>query len=157
VFGHESFVYKSTLESSSIAPGALISFVQKGLQYVELESHINEDGTETLCEESFTLMKKHVCKPKPQKRKIFDAFDSLDADYGQLEIETAMMLRTETDGIKAETLGSSGMRSMVVCLLFHPHVPVDKGSKRGNPDAHAQQHTLLTAQADGSIKICKDT
>jgi hypothetical protein len=152
-FGHESFIYKSSLESSSIPPGALISFVQKGLQYAEIESHINEDGTETICEESFSLMKKHQCKPRPAKRKIFNAFDSLDADYGALEIDDARMLRTELSAAKGDHLGTSGMKNMAVCLLWHPYVPSEKNSKRSNPLADQQQNTLLTAMADGALKI----
>ena len=33
---------KSNVVSSSVPPGALISFVQKGLQYIGIEAHVNE-------------------------------------------------------------------------------------------------------------------
>jgi transducin (beta)-like 1 len=50
-FGNESYVdQKSIAPSRAIPPGALISFVQKGLQYLELEANLNEVG-EMLCGE----------------------------------------------------------------------------------------------------------
>lgn len=152
-FGHESFIYKSSLESHSIPPGALISFVQKGLQYSELESHINDDGTETICEEGFSVLRRHVCKPKQAKRKIFTPFDALDSDYGALEIDDALLLRSAPDAQRGDHVGSTGLRHMVVCIAWHPYVPAEKSSKRSNPRAEQQQHTLITAQADGSVKL----
>ena len=61
-FSHESYVTKvrrclakrcamtrllstrvqANIESSKVPPGALISFVQKGLQYAEIEAHVSE-------------------------------------------------------------------------------------------------------------------
>src|SRR5258707_715054 len=69
-FGHESFVYKSTLDGSGVPPGALISYVQKGLQYVEIETHLTDDGQEIVCEEPFSVLKKHECRMK-NKRAVY--------------------------------------------------------------------------------------
>mmetsp|Transcript_32290 Transcript_32290/g.91545 ORF Transcript_32290/g.91545 Transcript_32290/m.91545 type:complete len:497 (+) Transcript_32290:351-1841(+) len=44
-FGYESFVHKSQIEGNDVPPGALISFIQKGLQYLELEANLDEDGS----------------------------------------------------------------------------------------------------------------
>jgi len=42
-FGNESYVNQRTIAPErAIPPGALISFVQKGLQYLELEANLNE-------------------------------------------------------------------------------------------------------------------
>jgi hypothetical protein len=42
-FGYESYVHKSNISGGQdIPPGALISFIQKGLQYLELEANLNE-------------------------------------------------------------------------------------------------------------------
>ncbi len=41
VFGYESFAHKSPINVNEVPPGALISFVQKGLQYLELEANLN--------------------------------------------------------------------------------------------------------------------
>ena len=39
-FGYESFVHKSDINSNDVPPGALVSFVQKGLQYLEMEANL---------------------------------------------------------------------------------------------------------------------
>ena len=41
-FGYESHVQKTAANDSEVPPGALVSFVQKGLQYLELEANINQ-------------------------------------------------------------------------------------------------------------------
>lgn len=44
-FAYESLVAKSSVAYTDVPPGALIAFLQKGLEYVGIEEHINEDGT----------------------------------------------------------------------------------------------------------------
>jgi transducin (beta)-like 1 len=63
-FAHESLVSRSTASDSEVPPGALLSFLQKGLQYVEVESHLQEDGSERACDEPFHLLAPHVCRVK---------------------------------------------------------------------------------------------
>eukprot|EP00963_Diacronema_lutheri_P007796 scaffold676_cov316-Pavlova_lutheri.AAC.23 len=41
-FGYESYISESKIEEEDVPPGALISFIQKGLQYLELEANVNE-------------------------------------------------------------------------------------------------------------------
>lgn len=41
-FGYESLVTKSSVAQIDVPPGALITFMQKGLEYVGIEEHINE-------------------------------------------------------------------------------------------------------------------
>lgn len=50
-FAHESLVSKSTVSQSDVPPGALITFLQKGLEYVGIEEHIAEVGEEKRREE----------------------------------------------------------------------------------------------------------
>ncbi len=38
MFGHESTVKNSKINSNDIPSGALISFIQKGIQYLQIES-----------------------------------------------------------------------------------------------------------------------
>lgn len=88
VFGGESYIAKTNIEDTAqLVPGALISFVQKGLQYLEIESHINDDGTETVCDEAFSVMKPHVCSSNTTKKRIFEPYEPMSADYGFLEID----------------------------------------------------------------------
>ena len=39
-FGYESQILKSSITGSELPPGALISFLQKGIQYLQIESKI---------------------------------------------------------------------------------------------------------------------
>ena len=41
-FGYESYIQKTSIAGTDLPPGALISFIQKGLQYLELEANLNE-------------------------------------------------------------------------------------------------------------------
>ncbi|RLN38328.1 hypothetical protein BBJ28_00017432 [Nothophytophthora sp. Chile5] len=61
-FAYESQLAKSSVISTDLPPGALVSFLQKGLQYVGIEAHINEDGTERECEGDFSLLSPHICR-----------------------------------------------------------------------------------------------
>ncbi|TMW60076.1 hypothetical protein Poli38472_000118 [Pythium oligandrum] len=61
-FAYESQLAKSSVISTELPPGALVSFIQKGLQYVGIEAHINEDGTERECEGEFSLLSPHICR-----------------------------------------------------------------------------------------------
>jgi len=90
-FAHESLVTKSNIETSKVPPGALISFIQKGLQYCEVESHINDDGTETVCDEGFSVLAPHKCSARSKKR-LFNPYEPLDGDYGPLEVEDEALL-----------------------------------------------------------------
>lgn len=41
-FAHESFLVRSNISGGNVPPGALVTFIQRGLQYIEVESHLNE-------------------------------------------------------------------------------------------------------------------
>ncbi len=58
---------KSPVLEYDIPPGALITFLQKGLAYVGLEEHVNEDGTEMPCDEDLSLVTPHICQTKKRK------------------------------------------------------------------------------------------
>ena len=52
-FGYESYIQKTSIAGTDLPPGALISFIQKGLQYLELEANLTEAvKTGTLVEKS---------------------------------------------------------------------------------------------------------
>ena len=40
-FGYEAGISKSTIEGNLVPPGALVTFVQKGIQYLELEANLS--------------------------------------------------------------------------------------------------------------------
>lgn len=106
-FGHESYVAKSQIDTKQVPPGALISFIQKGLQYVEMESHVNEDGTENVCDTPFSVVDKHTCS-STQRKQIFDPYEAIQIDYGELEIDDD------------EVLTLKGHVEMITIVLWHP-------------------------------------
>lgn len=53
---------KSSAAQTEIPPGALITFLQKGLEYIAIEEHIGEDGTITEFENSYTLLSPLICE-----------------------------------------------------------------------------------------------
>jgi len=44
-FGHEADIGRSKMNDDDVPTGALITFVQKGLQLLELEANLNDQGT----------------------------------------------------------------------------------------------------------------
>jgi len=63
-FGHESLLVNNSFNGTEVPSGALISFIQKGLQYKEIETHLGENGDELLCDEPFNVLTPHVCNIK---------------------------------------------------------------------------------------------
>lgn len=45
-FAYESSIAKNACKNADVPPGALITFLQKGLQYLGIEENLNEDGSE---------------------------------------------------------------------------------------------------------------
>ena len=81
--------------SRLLAPFPVLNFP---VQYLELESHVNEDGLEIVCTEDFSVLKQHVCNVK-SKRPIFEQYEPGHADYGSLEVdeEDVTVLEGHTD------------------------------------------------------------
>eukprot|EP00600_Ochromonadales_sp_CCMP1393_P001326 CAMPEP_0174990822 /NCGR_PEP_ID=MMETSP0004_2-20121128/21535_1 /TAXON_ID=420556 /ORGANISM="Ochromonas sp., Strain CCMP1393" /LENGTH=674 /DNA_ID=CAMNT_0016244473 /DNA_START=126 /DNA_END=2150 /DNA_ORIENTATION=+ len=61
-FAYESLVIKSSTAQTEIPPGALITFLQKGLEYIAIEEHINEDGTIQDYDNNFSLLSPLICE-----------------------------------------------------------------------------------------------
>lgn len=55
-FGIESHISQSNINGALVPPAALLSVLQKGLQYTEAEISIGEDGTEQRIQESLSLI-----------------------------------------------------------------------------------------------------
>ncbi|KAH7821477.1 putative WD40 repeat [Monocercomonoides exilis] len=61
-FANESLVLSVNFGEIDADSGRLIELIQKGLHFTEIETHIKKDGTEIICPEPFSLLKKHRCK-----------------------------------------------------------------------------------------------
>ncbi|KAJ2815256.1 hypothetical protein IWW50_006880, partial [Coemansia erecta] len=68
IFQFESQLHKNDEEMPNVEPGSLIRVLQKGLQYMDVETHLNEDGTARLCTAPFSLVGKHVCSVHAEAR-----------------------------------------------------------------------------------------
>eukprot|EP00792_Barthelona_sp_PAP020_P008031 TRINITY_DN3191_c4_g10_i1.p1 TRINITY_DN3191_c4_g10~~TRINITY_DN3191_c4_g10_i1.p1 ORF type:complete len:489 (+),score=127.03 TRINITY_DN3191_c4_g10_i1:32-1498(+) len=66
-FFHESLLNESDLMDTRVMPGQLITHLQKGLLYSDLEEHLQEDGSLNECSSVFNLIHPHVCKPQTTK------------------------------------------------------------------------------------------
>jgi len=44
-FGYEASVNKIKMNANDVPPGSLITFIQKGMQYLELEANLNDSAT----------------------------------------------------------------------------------------------------------------
>jgi hypothetical protein len=44
-FAYESLLSRSPARNADVPPGALIAFMQKGLQYIGIEEQLNDDGS----------------------------------------------------------------------------------------------------------------
>lgn len=61
-FAHESLVIRSSVAQVELPAGALITFLQKGLEYVGIEEHINEDGTVREFDGNYSLLSPFICE-----------------------------------------------------------------------------------------------
>ncbi|KAK6160643.1 hypothetical protein DH2020_004024 [Rehmannia glutinosa] len=52
--GYEAGINKSTINGNLVPPGALVTFIQKGIQYLELEANVSNDDLDT--DEDFQLL-----------------------------------------------------------------------------------------------------
>ncbi|KAI9292117.1 WD40 repeat-like protein [Neoconidiobolus thromboides FSU 785] len=107
-FQQESVVPSNTLNATTIKPGALVNLALKGLQYMEIEAHVDEDGYTTHCQAPFTLLGKHECELKsmvknPKKkakvrREIIKDMEEVESDskFDNLDMED----KKEVDKVK---------------------------------------------------------
>ncbi|KAJ1983448.1 hypothetical protein H4R34_001282 [Dimargaris verticillata] len=68
-FKHASFAFQfetqldlSEFDHAHVLPGALLNVLQKGIQYMDLETHVNDDGTIRPCGAGYHLIGKHHCE-----------------------------------------------------------------------------------------------
>ena len=60
-FAYESLVTKRSVSQIEIPPGSLITFFQKGLEYISIEEHIDDDGSVREFEKDYSLLSPFIC------------------------------------------------------------------------------------------------
>ncbi|RZF33732.1 hypothetical protein LSTR_LSTR014801 [Laodelphax striatellus] len=104
-FGIESHISQSNINGALVPPAALISILQKGLQYTEAEISIGEDGQEHRLVESLSLI--DAVMP--------DIVASRQNQQNKQKQQTVKTEPQETNGdetVKTEPKGT--------CVLTHP-------------------------------------
>lgn len=67
-FAHESLIYKSDIVAEAVPPGALVTMLQKALHYIEIETHLNDDGSAKQCDKPFHLLEQHICQSSSKSK-----------------------------------------------------------------------------------------
>ena len=58
-FHSEASMGRSAYTNAEMAPGALVTYLQKGLLYLFIETHVGPEGLHVNCEEPFSLLRPH--------------------------------------------------------------------------------------------------
>ncbi len=61
-FSHEAQLSNTKIDHEDVPIGLLVKLIQKGLQYTEIEEHLEADGSLRACDEPFTATGQHTCK-----------------------------------------------------------------------------------------------
>ncbi|XP_049399060.1 WD40 repeat-containing protein HOS15-like [Solanum stenotomum] len=165
-FGYEAGLNRSTMDGHLVPPGALIQFVQKGIQYLELETNLSNDDTDM--DEDFKLLepldlitkdvdelrkiikekKEKVQKDKPRQK------DKANADHKreptrEREMEKQQKEKEpEQDREKSDVMVLEGHTSEVFVCAWSP-----KGSllASGSGDATARIWTIGDGPCNSTI------
>ncbi|KAJ1653057.1 hypothetical protein IWQ61_006738 [Dispira simplex] len=119
-FKHTSFAfqYESQLDSNEfhdlgVKPGELLNILQKGLQYLTLETHLNDDGTIRPCGAAVRLIGHHHCEKVTPSNQSTKRKGQRGAPT-EIQLATAspdvlnMVNRTRHDTDKPEGNGTAG-------------------------------------------------
>lgn len=117
-FAHESLVVRSSVAQVELPAGALITFLQKGLEYVGIEEHINEDGSIREFDGNYSLLSPFICeaigvKEERRYRSKMQHTDSRQTDTNVALSADATKTRDEGLPVKPEGSGT-GSEEMAV-------------------------------------------
>eukprot|EP00958_Prasinococcus_capsulatus_P014923 scaffold1575_cov352-Prasinococcus_capsulatus_cf.AAC.11 len=113
-FGYESFVRNSPIDGNDVPPGALISIIQKGLQYLELEANLTDTGevdgdfshitTQELISKEVDELKRLIRdrraneKQKKQKKDELDKTKGKSSEYKREKDRDVQAMETDVVG-----------------------------------------------------------
>eukprot|EP00298_Acanthocystis_sp_HF-20_P008899 c17973_g1_i1.p1 GENE.c17973_g1_i1~~c17973_g1_i1.p1 ORF type:complete len:487 (+),score=246.70 c17973_g1_i1:68-1528(+) len=137
-FSAESMVNKCRIDGSHVPSGALITYLQKGLQYVEIETHLTQDGSEIGCDAPFSLTQPHICHIVQQKNNYSGHDNGNDNANGTMDM-------SDDSGSGEE--GAMVQDDDVVVLKGHTHEVFVCGWCPTNPIL------LASGSGDGTVRI----
>jgi len=160
-FGYESLIANSNINGSEVLPGALISFLQKGLQYREIETHLGENGQQVNCEEPFNILTPHVCQVKKkesnnQQDKTRKRDDSMEIEK-EIQDNQVTILEGHTSEVficswnPTNSLLASGSGDSTARIWNIPDIP--SGAEAANLCAHPVELKHFTNNQERSKDV----
>lgn len=167
-FGHESQVAKSNIDASQIPPGALLSFIQRGVNFVEIEeSVVTEKGDSNTMDGTASLLDVHKClaSERIRARNERDGPNSngMEVDGKELAISGAIAFpQTDVLVLQGHTLEvfvcSWNPRSSVLAtgsgdstVRLWP-IPQSSGGGRISTSASVSQSIILRHEVDDNAR-----
>lgn len=138
MFGSESSIANVNINGADVAPGLLISYIQKGLQYKDIETHLVEtsNGQQLVeCGEPFSLLTPHICSVKKKVEKDDSKSKIKKEDENSMEA-------TDKDVLTLEGHASE----VFICAWNPKHSLLASGSG----DSTARIWTIPTGQVSSS-------
>uniref|UniRef100_A0A8C6SEA7 Transducin (beta)-like 1 X-linked receptor 1b n=1 Tax=Neogobius melanostomus TaxID=47308 RepID=A0A8C6SEA7_9GOBI len=148
-FGIESHISQSNINGALVPPAALISIIQKGLQYVEAEVSINEDGTlfDGRPIESLSLIDA-VMPDVVQTRQ--QAYRDKLAAQQQAAACTSKLFETDVEIPQSKAMVLRGHESEVFICAWNP---VNDLLASGSGDSTARIWNLSESNTGGSTQL----
>lgn len=81
MFGHESGIVSAGIADRSVPVGALLTLLEKGMQLLDIEIHMDTNGRLHICEQPFSLFQPHRCSIKSIRHR--DPEPSYPDEQGQ--------------------------------------------------------------------------
>ncbi|EFO61979.1 WD-40 repeat protein family [Giardia lamblia P15] len=69
MFGHESGIISAGIADRSVPVGALLTLLEKGMQLLDIEIHMDANGRLHICEQPFSLFQPHRCSIKTLRNR----------------------------------------------------------------------------------------
>ncbi|KAL0237025.1 hypothetical protein PCE1_000422 [Barthelona sp. PCE] len=112
-FLHESLLQMSGLHNKPVSPALLISFLQKGIQFLELETHISEDGRMVECDAPFTLTDPHICSLSTHSKSQVTA--KVPDAGSQIKVDDLCVMSKTPQSVQNVKFSNSETRKVVSC------------------------------------------
>lgn len=132
VFGHESMVLKSDIKAQNVPPGQLVSVLQKGLQYMDIETHVkpvnnsvhlSQEGEMKNCVTRYSLIEPHICRIEEDTTLVKMDEDGIDNNSRLLSFEDSRDIDI-VDEEKSDPLVLEGHSSEVYICSWNPKTSV---------------------------------
>nr|XP_004252824.1 WD40 repeat-containing protein HOS15-like [Solanum lycopersicum] len=153
-FGYEAGINRSAIDGHLVPPGALVQFVQKGIQYLELESNLGNDDTDM--NEDFKLLEPLdlITKDVDELRKIIKEKKEkvqkgkVNADHKREPTRNSEMEKQQKDRERSDVMVLEGHTSEVFACAWSP-----EGSllASGSGDATARIWTIGDGPCNSTI------